>query len=364
VRLGPVAAVLLALATVACAKPPDKGSGAAAPTAPITFNEVDDAIEQRIAADHLDGMGDLVVRDGKVVHRRTYGSYQPDTVVAIASASKWLTSATIMTLVDDGKLGLDDPVGTYLPEWAAASAPDKAAITIRQLLSHHAGLAGSAGCLGDPAMTLGECAGSIARNPLSYAPGTEFQYGNAGYTVAAHVAEVVGGAGIEQLFQQRIAQPLGMLHTSFTAPGRPANPNPVPAASGVSTLDDYGRFVAMILAGGTAPDGRRVLEAASVHEILRDQVQGLDTHDDFAVQITGYGTYGLGVWRDRAAADDTTEMVSGSGSVGFYPWVDLTRHAYGVLLVDDEAGGNGDAVRASNHPVHDLVLPALDHTPH
>jgi CubicO group peptidase (beta-lactamase class C family) len=328
----------------------------------ITFATLDAAMDERVRAHRHDGAGVLVVRHGIEVHRARYGSYAGDTVVAIASASKWLTSATIMTLVDEGKLRLDDPVGTYLPSWAAGAAPDKAAITVRQLLSHQAGLSGSAACLGDPAMSLGDCADQIAGAPLAYPPGTDFRYGNAGYTVAARVAEVVGGASIEELFQARIATPLGMLHTSFSPPGRPTSPNPVPAASGVSTLDDYGRFVGMMLRGGTSPDGTRVLTTPSTDEIVRNQVAGLDTTDDFAVQITGFPTYGLGVWRDRAGPDDRTQMVSGSGSVGFYPWVDFERDAYGVVLVEDGAHSSGDAVRASTRIVHDLILPALDNT--
>jgi hypothetical protein len=138
----------------------------------------------------------------------------------------------------------------------------------------------------------------------------------------------------------------------------------MPAASGVSNMDDFARFVAMMAAGGVTPDGRRVLRAESVAEIERNQVAGLDTSADFAVQITTFGTYGLGVWRDRSAPDGTTQMISGSGSVGFYPWIDRERGAYGILLVDDEGGGNGHAVRASTAIVHDLVLPAIDNTPH
>jgi CubicO group peptidase (beta-lactamase class C family) len=360
-------AVLVAALVSACTPssttgfPNGTASGTTDPRS-ITFATVDAAMNDRVTANRLDGAGVLVVRDGREVHRALYGSYAGDTVVAIASASKWLASATIMTLVDEGKVRLDDPVGTYLPTWAAGAAPDKAGITIRQLLSHQAGLSGSAACLGDPAMTLGDCADQIAGAPLAYPPGTDFRYGNAGYTVAARVAEVAGGAPIEELFQARIARPLGMIHTSFSPPGRPANPNPVPAASGVSTLDDYGRFVAMMLLRGTAADGTRILSSASVGEIVRDQVAGLDTKDDFAVEITGFPTYGLGVWRDRAAPNDDTQMVSGSGSVGFYPWVDFDRHAYGVVLVEDGAHSSGDAVRASTRLVHDLILPALDNT--
>ncbi len=343
------------------AAPATTGAGTSTPIDRISFTDVDVALTDRIAADDLPGAADLVVRTGTVVHRQTYGAYRSDTVVPIASASKWLTTAVIMTLVDEGKVALDDPVGRYLPSWSAAQSPDKATITLRQLLSHRAGLPSSDNCLGDPTITLGQCADEIARVRLQSAPGAEFHYGNAGYTVAARVAEVVGGADIEALLQARIARPLGLIHTSLSPPERGPTRNPIPAASGVSTLDDYGAFVAMMLGRGVAADGRRVLSEGAVAEIEKNQVEGLDTHDDPAVQITGVATYGLGLWRDRSDPKGTAVMVSGSGSVGFYPWLDRERQAYGVLVVNDGAGSTGRAVRESARIVHELILPATDH---
>lgn len=333
-------------------------AGGSIPRDRVSFADVDDEMNARVRDDHLDGAAILTVRDGRVLQQQFYGSYGADTVVPIASASKWLTSATVMTLVDEGKLSLDDPVATYLPDWNG----DKATITIRQLLSHHAGLDSSASCLGQSSITLEACVASIAKQPLAYPPGTQFHYGNVGYSVAARVIEVVTGQEFEQAFEARIAQPVGMTHTTFPSISGTPTKNPMPAASGRSTLDDYARFVSMMLAEGSI-DGRRVLSAGAVGEIERNQVEGLDTYDDFAVQITGFPTYGLGVWRDRSAADGTAVMVSGSGSVGFYPWLDRERHAYGVVLVDDDAGSSGHAVRRSTATVHDLVLPALDNTP-
>lgn len=358
-----VVAVATVATVAACAASTGTGSGVAGGSTVardrIAWRDVDAAMDQRLATDDLPGAVDFAVRNGKVLHDQAYGSYTRQTVVPIASASKWLTSAVIMTLVDEGKLSLDAPVSTYLPEWSG----DKAGVTVRHLLSHQAGIPGSASCIGDPNLTLRECASSMARDPLDHPPGTEFHYGNAGYTVAAAAAEVAGRGDFATLFATRLATPLGMTSTSFSSRKGPPNPNPVPAASATSTMDDFARFVAMMAADGQTPDGTRVLQASSVSEIERDQVKGLDTHDDFAVQITGFGTYGLGTWRDRADGNDATQMVSGSGSVGFYPWIDRERHAYGILLVNDSAGGSGRAVRSSTRIVHDLVLPAIDNTP-
>jgi hypothetical protein len=116
-----------------------------------------------------------------------------------------------------------------------------------------------------------------------------------------------------------------------------SNRNPAPAASAVSSPADYTRFVAMLAAGGTA-GGHRVLSEASVAEIERDQVAGIDTRDDGAVQITGIPTYGLGVWRDEVGGDDSIEVVSGSGALGFYPWIDRVHGNYGIVAVVDSSG--------------------------
>ncbi len=360
-----VVTVIVVAVAAACVRHRDPGAPGAAggatsiPRADISWDDVDAAMSARLASDDLPGAVDLAVRDGKVLHDRSYGSYTHQTPVPIASASKWLTSALIMTLVEEGKLSLDAPVATYLPEWSG----EKEGVTVRRLLSHQAGVPGSAPCLGDPDMTLRECAVSMAQAKLDHAPGQEFHYGNAGYSVAAAAAEVAGGADFATLFRTRIATPLGLTATTFTPPGDGSSSNPVPAAGAWSTMDDYAKFVAMMAGDGVTPDGTRILQAASVAEIEADQVKGLDTHDDFAVQITGFGTYGLGTWRDRADAADATQMVSGSGSVGFYPWIDRERHAYGVLLVNDRTGGSGRAVRSSTRIVHDLILPAIDNTP-
>src|SRR5207237_5562328 len=139
---------------------------------------------ERVRSNHLPGAAVIVVRDDVELHRAYYGSFDGSTVVAIASTSKWLTSATLLTLVDDGALHLDDPVGTYLPAWNRDHAPDKAAITVRQLLSHQAGLPGSAACLGDASLSLDDCAPELAGLPLVAAPGTAFHSGNAGATRA------------------------------------------------------------------------------------------------------------------------------------------------------------------------------------
>ena len=309
--------------------------------------DVDHAIEARVAADHLPGAALLVVRDGSVLRRQGYGSYDPTTVVPIASASKWLTVATILTLVDDGRLSLDDPVRAYLPEFTGVTG----SATIRQLLSHTSGIAAD-DCVWDQGSSLQDCADVVGAEGATFLPGSGFAYGNTSFSVAGRIIEVVTGTSFEQAFEQRIATPVGMTSTRFDGASYPTAANPVPAASAESDLDDYGRFVQMVADGGVI-DGRRVLTEASVQEMQKDQVVGLDTHGDDAVRTTGISTYGLGLWRDVATADDMAVIVSGSGAYGFYPWIDRAHHAYGVLEVYDRRGST-QAVPDSQEIVHQV----------
>lgn len=309
-------------------------------------------LTSRIAREGLDGMGLLVVVDGTTRRDRTYGDYATDTVVPIASASKWLTAATMMTLVDEGRVSLDDPVARWLPEFTG----DTGRATIRQLLSHTSGI-GSASCIWDERSTLSACVRSIATQRAVSPPGTAFSYGNTSYSVAGRIIEVATGTSFERAFEQRIAAPLGMVHTRFDGNYYPTESNPVPAASAESTLDDYGRFVQMLAQDGVL-DGERVLAAASVREMETDSVRGLDTRGDSAVRTTGIPTYGLGTWRDVTGRDDLGMISSGNGAYGFYPWVDRARNAYGVLLVFDQRGSEV-AVPESQRQVH-AVWAAID----
>ncbi|HEY3669326.1 MAG TPA: serine hydrolase domain-containing protein [Acidimicrobiia bacterium] len=307
-----------------------------------SYDAPDAALRARVHDDGLTGGVLLVARDGETLHRVAVGEVTPRTVIPIASASKWLTSATLMTFVDDGKLGLDDPVRDHLPAFDG----EKSDITVRELLSHTTGLP-PAGCEGDPATTLRACAASIAAGgDPSSVPGTEFHYSGVGFAVAGRLVERLAGTSFEQAFQDRIAKPLGMAHTRFDGTRRPHSRNPSPAASATSTVDDYARFLRMMAAGGTV-GGKQLLSSASVAEIEKDQVRGLDTRSDDAVQITGIPTYGLGVWRDEVAADDSIRVVSGSGALGFYPWIDRVHGTYGIVGVDDELHGAEHAVPAS-----------------
>jgi CubicO group peptidase (beta-lactamase class C family) len=295
------------------------------------FTAVDKLLQD--AVPRIGGGALLLIKSGKIVYRKTFGRGSIERVVPVASASKWLSGAVIMSLVDEGRLSLDDPVSKFLPDFTGK----KADITIRQLFSHTSGLPPEIGCRNKRAISLEQCANQIAKLPLRADPGTEFYYGGVSMHVGGRIAEVVSGKSWNELFEERIALPLGMTKTDYYAYGPTKNPRP--AGDAQSSLDDYGRFLLMILNEGEF-EGRRVLSAQGVAELHKDQTFGVpiaftiyQKHGDLKPDLPK-ARYGIGVWRE-AVDPQTGELLEASsqGALGFSPWIDLRRNLAGVLLV-------------------------------
>jgi len=308
---------------------PPVGSGPSRPLAPGAFASTEAALRQRVASAGLGGGVVYVVRDGEVVADLAVGGVTRSTPLGVASSAKWLTAATLLTFVDEGRISLDEPVSRWLPELAAWQPP----ITARMLLDHTSGIRDQ-DCLWATGASMRGCVAQLAAGPREFAPGRAFSYGNASFHVAGRLIEVLGDDDFAAVVDARLTGPLGMEATAW--PGAGANPSP--AAGLQTTVDDYSRFLALLLAGGTTADGRRLLSQASVAELLRNQVAAYDTSRDYSVGITGIPRYALGAWPDVVDADGTSRVVSGNGGKGFYPWVDLEHRAYGVVGVQDDRG--------------------------
>ncbi len=293
------------------------------------------AMDKATAALRLRGAGLAVVRDTGVVHQSLHGGLGASEPVPIASASKWLGVATILTLVDEGKLDLDTPVSRYVAEFDRAA---HSTLTLRQCLSCTGGLPARLG-RSVRGMDMQEFAAAAADTSLRDNPGAAFVYGGVGFQVAAVAAERVTGKSWHELFVARIAVPVGLSNTRFGAlqpVGSEAGTTPLPwiAGGAVSTLADYARFVRMLIGKGEI-DGRRVLSAESVAAMLRDQVR-----PEVAVRAVGFDgddvRYGLGTWIERLA--DGAERVSDPGAFGWTPWIDLDLGVGGVFAVRDRVG--------------------------
>jgi CubicO group peptidase (beta-lactamase class C family) len=295
--------------------------------APGTFDTTDALLGERLRTAGLSsGMIRIVDADGDVIHEHAVGGMTGSTPLSVGSSTKWLTAATFMTFVDRGAIGLDDNIARWLPEFTAQDPP----ITPRQLLDHTSGVHDNP-CQDGGA--LAACVRTLAASPREFAAGTAFSYGNAPFLVVGRLIEALGGADFATVVHDRLTGPLGMDDTTW--PGAPAAAN---GAFGVSvTVDDYGKFVAMILHDGVG-NGTRVLSSGAVHQIVSDQVAAYDTSHDYSVGITKIPRYGLGCWPDVVDASGRTLVVSGNGGKGLYPWVDFTTRTWGIVGVQDERG--------------------------
>jgi len=247
-------------------------------------------------------------------------AYTLETRQPIASCSKWLSAALVMTFVNEGKLKLTDTVGQYLPIFTAHG---KGNITISECLSHLT-------AIDEPKLkeeiqdvralnSMDDAINLIANIPLEGKPGKVFHYSNAGLQIAAAVIEKISGEKFKTLFEERIAKPLNMTHTDFGE-----NKVPVAAGSAVSTPNDYMNFLVMILNKGTF-NGKRILSERSVEAM---QVNRLTPGIKIAytpAQIDGFG-YGYGEW---ILGDG---FISSPGLFGSFPWVDNNNHYCAFLM--------------------------------
>lgn len=308
------------------------------------FDDFEEQITNLLHKSGLPGASLLVVQHGDLIEQEAWLDYTLDTLVPIASGSKWLSAATIMTLVDDGLIELDAPISTYVSVAVGSRAGD---ITMRQLLSFTSGLVDdeSVPCVSDPNVALVDCALTLASIPLVHSPGEVFRYGGQHLYVAAAIAEVVSGVPFADLFRQRIAEPLGMGTTVFAQVdfSRYEDVTNTKAASGaITSLADYGRFLEMIVHEGVAPDGTRLLEAATIAEMQTNQIANARYGTAAPFRVAEESPYGLGEWLDWTYPDGSAMVVSSDGALGFRPWIDKQNDLFGVYLIRDDGSAAVD----------------------
>ena len=306
------------------------------------FGPVTDLVERMMEKHDLEGAGLILFKDDEELYHKTFGAYDDETVIRIASASKWPAVAAVMTLVDDGTIALDDPVSKYIPSFRG----EKAGITIRQCLSCTSGLPSRVEGINDPGMSVRKCVDNIAAVPLREPPGTKLRYGGCGFQVAARVAEVVTGQTWYEFFDERIREPLGMTTTRYGrwtvghGPGGTGGnraledraQNPWVAGTAETSLPHYARLVSTLANGGVY-EGRRILSEQCVAEMFRNHTAGLEIGYVAPGALTSVG-YGLGTWVWRVDEEGSSLAVSDPGGAGFTPWVDLEAGVAGVLMID------------------------------
>jgi len=199
------------------------------PTAPATgapqetgFDAVDAYIESEMEEWNLPGMALVIVQDGEVTYMRGYGIAGPDdrpmtaqTPFIVASLSKSFTALTIMQLVENGQIDLDEPAQTYLPWFRLADEEASAQITVRHLLNQNSGIASTSGMetffsedlSGD---AINNAVKKLADDQLLYPVGETYEYSNSNYHVLGAIVEAVSGQAYTDYIQEHIFNPLDM----------------------------------------------------------------------------------------------------------------------------------------------------------
>jgi CubicO group peptidase (beta-lactamase class C family) len=376
------------------AQQPTRQARAPAGFAADRLARIDRFMQQYVDSGQIAGAVGLVLRNGQVVYQHAVGwsdvesrrPMTPDALFRIASQTKALTSVVILSLLEEGKLSVSDPVSRYIPEFAHTTVatsqgiqPASRQITIRDLLTHTAGISYGTDSLVAPlysAKGLGPAAGwgwytadkdepicttieRLATVPFVAQPGERWVYGY-NIDILGCVAERASGMPLDALIRTRITGPLKMRDTYFfvppTAAARlvtvyasdsarirraPDGPRgqgnyvtgPRKSFAGgaglVSTAPDYGRFLQMLLNGGEL-DGVRILAPHTVDLMTHNQSGMLfDTSG-----ANGFG-FGFGIAQRYGA--------NGMASVGTFGWggaygsiydVDPVEHLVIVFMIN------------------------------
>ena len=387
---------------------------------PAALDRIAPALQPFVDSGRVSGIYAVIARHGQIGYERTFGwmdvarrePMRRDAIFHIYSMTKPVVAVGILRLVEDGRVGLDDPVSKYIPAFAGvrvfaggtAAAPvlkdPDSPITVRQLLNHTSGLAYglttgpvdtifTRAKLYDATRTLEQFTDSLARLPLLFSPGTRWSY-SSGLDVAGRVIEVASGESLDRFLDEQIFRPLGMRDTGFRVrPDRRARlatvytpgPDGTLQALGsdglmamfrpearflwgsgglLSTPDDYLRFAQMLLNGGTLRATR----------ILRPETVALMTHNTLPPGLTPVtysalsdNTYGFGlgvavkVDTARAGRPGPVGIFRWSGYLGTYFWVDPGNDLIAMIWTQLSPGSRVPLERTFQNLVYAALAP-------
>jgi CubicO group peptidase (beta-lactamase class C family)/D-alanyl-D-alanine dipeptidase len=326
------------------------------------------AIEHELAAKQIPALSMAIVSGDRIVWEAGFGLARPkenrradaNTVYRVGSVSKLFADIAAIQLVEQGKVSLDAPLTTYLPDFQPRD-PFEVPLTLRQLMSHRSGLVREppVGHYFDPnEPTLEATVRSLHPTTLVYQPETRAKYSNAGIAVVGYLVEKVSGQPFEEYVRKHILQPLGMTASDFrvtqAVEGQLADaimwgldgrvfPAPtfelgtIPAGNLYSSVHDQALFLQAILAAG-ARDNAPLLKPETWRQMWQPQ---------FSTETSGYGL-GFAI----AQFDGTLRVGHGGAVYGF-----ATQLA---ALPDEKLGVIGAASKdCANSPVTRLCDYAL-----
>ena len=331
-------------APLAAQRAPAPGSSPTAPTASSptpSIAELDAYVARAVRDWKVPGLAIAVVKDDSVVLAKGYGvrelgkpgAVDAGTRFAIGSTTKAMTVVALGMLVDEGKVKWDEKVITYLPGFRLADPYVTRELTVRDLLTHRAGLGNADMLWAGADYSYEEIARRIGTLAPAYSMRSGFIYQNIMYAVAGDVVRAASGMTWEAFLRTRIFAPLGMTATEATLAGVTGKPNvaaphgevrdtirvianravdPVaPAGSVWSSVGDMAKWMRFVLDSGRV-GGKRLLSEATYREIFSPQVIApTSMYETMTVVKPHFFTYGLG-WFMHDYAGEAVTMHTGS----------------------------------------------------
>ncbi|HEX7791273.1 MAG TPA: serine hydrolase domain-containing protein [Afipia sp.] len=386
------------------------------------LERITDFLNAEVTNSKISGAVVLIQHRGKPAYFKSFGKIDtvsgepmtPQAIFRIHSMTKPVTAVAALTLVDEGKLKLDDPLSKYIPSFASTQVgvetkaengeavlklvPQDRPITIGDLLRHSSGItygfygsslvrkAYSNANLFAESLDNAAFAEKIAQLPLAEQPGTLWDYGHS-MDVLGRVIEVVSGKSLYEFEKEHLFGPLGMTDTSYYVAdpkkhhliaeplpsdsdfrtGRSKDPRvPTKWESGggglLTTIGDFSHFAQMLLNRGEF-DGRRILSPQTFKAMTTNQIvpDGPIDRREFYFPGDGFG-YGLGIGV-RVTAGTANPPPSGSlgelkwdGAGGTYFWIDPVQDMFVVLMIQSPTE-RGPVHRALKPMVYDALEP-------
>jgi len=382
-------------------------ASAIAQSGPVGASRLDETLHGGIDRRGIPAVAAMVARKDRVLYQAAFGTrdresgtaVKPDSMFAIASMTKAITSAAALQLVEQGRMSLTEPVSRHLPELAdvqvlegfdASGKPKLRAarrpITLHHLLTHTSGFcydSWSAEMVRWEAAVGETLPPSVVapRVPLMFDPGTRWQYG---YSVdwVGKLVEAVSGMTLEEYFRRSILLPLGMVDTTFVFPAEkfdrlvsgyrrqddgtlkpdpravPARPVAFNGGGGLySTCADYVRFMQMILRNGQTESGKAILRSATVKQMSTNQIGNLvagrlksqrpAVTRDVDLHPGATDRWGLGFLINEKPYSDgrSAGSLAWAGVFNTFYWIDPRKDLCAVIMmqflpfVDDQAVG-------------------------
>lgn len=355
-------------------------AGASSSAAPSEFDSLHAKWDAARAEFRVPGLGVAIVRDGRVVDAVGFGlravaperPVTPDTIFYIASSTKAFTAFAVCQLADAEKLDLDGTVATYLPRFALADPEATRTLTLRDLLSHRAGL-------DDPrAIVFGEAFTGLMTEDLFYRllPQTvargRYAYNNLHFTLLGRVIEARSGKHWKRFLKEQVFLPAGMKRTTGNASEIAGDPDvavglhadgdgwravdlrkvdsTMHAAGGLSaSVADLGRWIRLNLGDG-AVDGTRILSAERCAEMRRPYAEHVEELGPVHGTGTGLGWH-LGTLRGEDIAHHSGDYTGFHAHVSFLP-----QRNCGVAVVTNGDGTAADLIHVVAMDVYDHLL--------